>query len=501
MQRRSQGAGVLAGKAQPEQRGGEYQERMLAFALMPYVAWALCVRCSPMLFAGATSTRPSYLFLVGLTLGAALLAIAWRLRATRPGKEEGLFPLQSAWGVGCLCASVGTLACLTPWFAGLPTVGSALLVGVLAGISYGIALVCAVGLCRRIGNLVYIRMMAWALAGALIVLVVLCLLVPIRWLALAGTLPLMSWLGVRRWVKGRPAGQMALTYSNALPIPRGRLAALLACVGFFAAFVVGMHPKSAHLPWLVENVTYVGALSSRSLIYLLIYGCLIGLVAFGLGRRSRGGSPMPVFVALVLVYAVMFFTLPFMKELGIAANLNNALSLLFLTLSMPLLASVAPQLAVRGAVFLTAGAFGAALMAAVFMGPLFNVLPHQDEVFVALPFVVNLAVLVLGVTLGPWLQGLLPQGGREAPGQHGVADETALAVVAGNPWEMLASEWGLTARETQVLELIVQGRNEPYMSDHLCISRATVKTHVNHIYKKAGVLSRQELLDRVHGEG
>ena len=474
---------------------------MLALTLMPYVAWALCVRCSPMLFVGATSTRPSYLFLVGLTLGATLFAIAWRLRTARPGNEERPFPLQSAWGVGCLCASVGTLACLTPWFAGLPTAGFALLVGVLAGISYGIALACAVGLCRRIGNLACIRMMAWALAGALVVLVILCLLVPVRWLALAGVLPLASWLGVRRWAKGQPAAQTASARPDTPPMPRGRLAALLACVGFFVAFVVGMHPKSAHLPWLVENVAYVGALSSRSLIYLLIYGCLLGLVAFGLGRRSKGNSPMPVLVALVLVYAVMFFTLPFMKELGVAANLNNALSLLFLTLSVPLLASMAPQPAARGAVCLTAGAFGAAVMAAAFMGPLFNVLPHQDEVFVALPFVVNLAVLVLGVTLGPWLQELLPQEGEKTPGQYGTTDEAAPVTAAGNPWEGLASEWGLTARETQVLELIVQGRNEPYMSEHLCISRATVKTHVNHIYKKAGVLSRQELLDRVHGEG
>lgn len=475
---------------------------MLALALMPYVAWALCVRCSPMLFAGATSTRPSYLFLVGLTLGATLFAIAWRLRTARPGNEERPFPLQSAWGVGCLCASVGTLACLTPWFAGLPTAGFTLLVGVLAGISYGIALACAVGLCRRIGNLTFIRTLAWALTGALIALVALCLLVPVHWLALAGMLPVASWLGMRRWVKGQPTESQTVMARPDTPLfPHGRITALLVCVGFFVAFVVGMHPKSAHLPWMVENVAYVGALSSRSLVYLLIYGCLLGLFAFGLGRRSKGSSPMPVLVALVLVYAVMFFTLPFMKELGVAANLNNALSLLFLTLSVPLLASMAPQPAARGAVCLTAGAFGAAVMAAAFMGPLFNVLPHQDEVFVALPFVVNLAVLVLGVTLGPWLQELLPQEGEKTPGQYGTTDEAAPVTAAGNPWEGLASEWGLTARETQVLELIVQGRNEPYMSEHLCISRATVKTHVNHIYKKAGVLSRQELLDRVHGEG
>lgn len=148
---------------------------------------------------------------------------------------------------------------------------------------------------------------------------------------------------------------------------------------------------------------------------------------------------------------------------------------------------------------MTAGALCAALAAAVFMGPLFNVLPHQDEVFVALPFVVNLAVLVLGVTLGPWLRGLLPQEGEKSLVQQGASDKTS--PLTTNDSKSLATTWGLTARETQVLELIIQGRNEPYMSEHLCISRATVKTHVNHIYKKAGVLSRQELLDKVHGEG
>ena len=74
---------MLAGKTRTEQRGQENQECLFALALTPYFAWALCVRCSPMLFAGATSTRPSYLFLVGLALGAVLLAAAWRLRTAR----------------------------------------------------------------------------------------------------------------------------------------------------------------------------------------------------------------------------------------------------------------------------------------------------------------------------------------------------------------------------------------------------------------------------------
>ena len=278
--------------------------------------------------------------------------------------------------------------------------------------------------------------------------------------------------------------------SGILPTPRGRIAALLICVGFFAAFVVGMHPKSAHLPWLVEGVTYVGTLSSRSLIYLLVYEFLLALFAFGFGRRSKLGSSMPALVALVLVYAVMFFTLPFMKELGVASGLNNALSLLFLTLSIPLLASTPPHFAARGATCLTAGALCAALAAAVFMGPLFNVLPHQDEVFVALPFVVNLAVLVLGVTLGPWLRGFSPKKAKKVWCSKGLLTKRPRSP------RTTASRWprrgGSPPAKPRSSNLSYRGATSPDMREHLCISRATVETHVNHIYKKAGVLSRQE---------
>ncbi len=61
----------------------------------------------------------------------------------------------------------------------------------------------------------------------------------------------------------------------------------------------------------------------------------------------------------------------------------------------------------------------------------------------------------------------------------------------------LAQEYGLTARESDVLRLVVAGRNTPVIQRELSISRSTAQTHLRHIYQKFSVHSRQELLDRI----
>lgn len=56
---------------------------------------------------------------------------------------------------------------------------------------------------------------------------------------------------------------------------------------------------------------------------------------------------------------------------------------------------------------------------------------------------------------------------------------------------------GLTARETEILSLLVRGRTLPYIANELFVTTGTVKTYVRHIYEKALVNNRQELLDKV----
>lgn len=60
--------------------------------------------------------------------------------------------------------------------------------------------------------------------------------------------------------------------------------------------------------------------------------------------------------------------------------------------------------------------------------------------------------------------------------------------------EYIADTYLLSRRETDVLFLLAKGRNVNYITQQLCISEGTAKTHVNHIYKKCGVHSRQELI-------
>jgi DNA-binding CsgD family transcriptional regulator len=61
----------------------------------------------------------------------------------------------------------------------------------------------------------------------------------------------------------------------------------------------------------------------------------------------------------------------------------------------------------------------------------------------------------------------------------------------------VAKEYFLTARETEILELLARGRNSAAIQDKLVLSRNTIKTHVKNIYAKLGVHSQQELIDLV----
>ena len=51
----------------------------------------------------------------------------------------------------------------------------------------------------------------------------------------------------------------------------------------------------------------------------------------------------------------------------------------------------------------------------------------------------------------------------------------------------------LTPTELEVVRLVAQGLNNPDISAKLFMSRATVKTHVSHVFTKLGVTNRTEL--------
>lgn len=60
-------------------------------------------------------------------------------------------------------------------------------------------------------------------------------------------------------------------------------------------------------------------------------------------------------------------------------------------------------------------------------------------------------------------------------------------------FQQMREEYGLTARETDVLRLLARGMTRPAICEELCISDGTVRTHMWHIYQKMDIHSRDEL--------
>ena len=92
-------------------------------------------------------------------------------------------------------------------------------------------------------------------------------------------------------------------------------------------------------------------------------------------------------------------------------------------------------------------------------------------------------------------------GPREAGPEHaGHRAREAVPSEASANLDAFAATWSLTLRETEVLGYLIRGRSLPYIADTLFVTTGTVKTHVEHIYRKCSVDTRQELLDLFEGE-
>jgi DNA-binding NarL/FixJ family response regulator len=67
-----------------------------------------------------------------------------------------------------------------------------------------------------------------------------------------------------------------------------------------------------------------------------------------------------------------------------------------------------------------------------------------------------------------------------------------LLTMASRPVRPAGPEFSLTAREQEILLLIGEGLRNPEIAAKLVISEATVKTHINNLFAKAGFHSRAD---------
>ncbi|MCL6479918.1 MAG: helix-turn-helix transcriptional regulator, partial [Peptococcaceae bacterium] len=81
-----------------------------------------------------------------------------------------------------------------------------------------------------------------------------------------------------------------------------------------------------------------------------------------------------------------------------------------------------------------------------------------------------------------------------AEARHSVSTPEDTFSIPENVTEQFLFLHNLTTREKEVFHLLLKGRNNPYIREHLNISDNTLKTHLRKIYKKLSVGNRQELI-------
>lgn len=313
-------------------------------------------------------------------------------------------------------------------------------------------------------------------------LVVLILLCPC---ALAACL-----FGKRGYLGERDASRASrLEPAKGSAAPRLRL--LLFVSSFLAVYLPAMFPKTTQLaPAYFE--TSVAGVSFASLAAFVLCGLLFAALSLLAARRKVNAAY--VAIASMVLIAGIFFSMPFMNSSSVPFALMMSCAVVFVFSSYALVLSAMGDVRTREGRFylLTcvcvsgSGASLAAVFAFVFLGPLYGN-SFQDGLFVAIPAV--LIILFLALFMAKWKDYLSLLG----LGQH-FASELDTSQLEDR-CAAVARRCRLTKREREVLVLLGEGRNEPYVEQALSVSRATVKTHISHIYQKTGVASRQELID------
>src|SRR5512143_1105419 len=79
---------------------------------------------------------------------------------------------------------------------------------------------------------------------------------------------------------------------------------------------------------------------------------------------------------------------------------------------------------------------------------------------------------------------LFGRAGREAP----------LRLKDGDAFSLCLEKYGITAREGEIVRLLIEGRTNEEIAARLFISDHTVKNHIHNVYRKLGIGNRVRLI-------
>ena len=264
--------------------------------------------------------------------------------------------------------------------------------------------------------------------------------------------------------------------------------------------------------FLVVGRTVAGVLLFGSSEILLAERCLavgiscgVLLVLAATMRKSKWDQLIQFnWSLLALLFLVCLVLLivdsPFARHLGtggIEACLNCFEITLWVLLVKTVRAEGADPIAVFGlatlVVRLLPNYMGKVLIPSLTVGT--NLIEDHIVAFIALMALLLAAVTVLFLNARLTRQ-LMPQETNASNGENAVEQAGAYHQHNGKATEV-AHNVGLTPRETDVMTLMARGYSYQKIAGELGVSVGTVQNHIKHIYRKANVHTRQELIDLV----
>jgi DNA-binding CsgD family transcriptional regulator len=487
--------------AEPEKQGAVILRQLpVVFSLALYLCWAMLVRYTNIFFVDYADTQPSYLF----TLATVVTFFACCLVAVHPRVAAFMLRARTLLLLTtCLSASASVI-----FGSGIASGEhvfpySMMIVGALVGLSFCCASLLAFKTAGCWGVYRVLRLLAWATPVALALFVIVNLTFPIKVLSIVcAVLPLTSALILL--AQGRQPKGSGRTVDESSNQRQGNgwrthgftLAGLLFLSGFLFVYTVGMFPKTTHFAHLSTFGDIWGSTSLISIGSLMTTCAFIVIANILLTKRHRILTSIGS-MAILLVLVATFYSMPLWSVTRLSFMLSNALAPCFLFiavfLSLPAQDVDDVSVVIIRRVYLTgaSGALLAGLASTALIGPLLGTIPFQDILFSSAPSLLLAMLLLLLFTLRkPIVALFFPQQQQLQP-----LDTSDLEQRCG----LLAEQHSLTNREHEIVLLVSEGRNQPFIEQKLSISRATVKTHMTHIYRKCGVNSKQELIDLLRG--
>ena len=475
-------------------------------AAVGLLLWAEIVGLSSVLYQGCASPLVANGFTVAFSLGMLAAVAALSLVAARAPKGVGRFAAR-AFPLACLgCGMLEAVSLL--WAVGPASSGSAVYLasGALTGVGAGllVSATVPVAVMFSLRELIASLMAAFAAAsflflGAMALLptqalrVVLVILPAVALAAVA--------LADRRVVEGPSSGR-----PFALSSGKGKFRVLceqrnfvpfVGLSGLLWGYCYAIFPKSTRFGGVLVEAA-VGSATAAALVFLAACVVTGGLLLAAIKWSDERG--VQVLVSLLIVaLAVLSFSLPYMPNNWMLFVMLNCAAMLAAVFSLLGILRHCALGRGREAGRLAATLFGCAAAGAVVAAAWISltvdapavVLPVvlRDILIVGLPTVgfVALAVLLLQMSQSV----VFPPPARRDGESVSLSD---LAQAA----KLMEKKFALTAREGEILALLLQGRSGPYIAEEFYLSNSTVKTHIRHIYDKVGVSSRQQLIDIAH---